>query len=76
MKRRSRRRPEAWRSDGSTTDRVRNLAVAAGNAPYGEKLVGLLRQRRIDADEMVAEHIDWALARQASRKAMPRFTAL
>ncbi len=55
---------------------VRNLAVAAGNAPYGERLVGLLRQRRIDADDMVAEHIDWALARLASRKAMPRFKAL
>ena len=25
--------------------------------------------RRVDADEMVTEHIDWALARQASRKA-------
>ena len=43
---------------------VRNLAVAAGNAPYREELVGLLRRRRVDADAMVAEHIDWALARQ------------
>ena len=43
---------------------VRNLAVAAGNAPYAQELVGLLRRRRVDADAMVAEHIDWALARQ------------
>ena len=43
---------------------VRNLAVAAGNAPYREELVGLLRRRRVDADAMVVEHIDWALARQ------------
>ncbi len=49
---------------------VRNLAVAAGNAPYGRKLVDLLRQRRADADEMVAEHIDWALARQAKGQAV------
>ena len=42
---------------------VRNLAVAAGNAPYAEELVGLLRRRRVAADAMVAEHIDWALAR-------------
>lgn len=49
---------------------VRNLAVAAGNAPYGKKLVDLLRQRRADADEMVAEHIDWALARQANGQAI------
>ena len=57
---------------------VRNLAVAAGNAPYDEKLVGLLRRRRVDADDMVKEHIDWALARQARRKATTagRFKAL
>ena len=57
---------------------VRNLAVAAGNAPYDEKLVGLLRRRRVDADDMVKEHIDWALARQTRRKATTavRFKAL
>ena len=43
---------------------VRNLAVAAGNAPHCEQLIELLRRRRMDADDMVAEHIDWALARQ------------
>ena len=47
---------------------VRNLAVAAGNAPYDEKLIDLLRRRRPDADEMVTEHIDWALARQAANR--------
>ena len=47
---------------------VRNLAVAAGNAPYGEKLIDLLRRRREDADEMVTEHIDWALARQRANR--------
>ena len=47
---------------------VRNLAVAAGNAPYGEELIELLCRRRQDADEMVTEHIDWALARQRARR--------
>ena len=47
---------------------VRNLAVAAGNAPYCDKLIDLLRQRRVDADEMVTEHIDWALARQRASR--------
>ena len=47
---------------------VRNLAVAAGNAPYGEELVHLLRRRRAGADDMVTEHIDWALARQEVKR--------
>ena len=47
---------------------VRNLAVAAGNAPHDEKLIDLLRRRRGDADDMVAEHIDWALARQTANR--------
>ena len=36
--------------------------------PYGEKLIELLCRRRQDADEMVTEHIDWALARQRARR--------
>ena len=42
---------------------VRNLAVAAGNAAPGGELVAGLQERRIGADPMVREHIDWALAR-------------
>ena len=44
---------------------VRNLAVAAGNAPADPAIVAALRERRKDADDMVREHIDWALARQS-----------
>ena len=44
---------------------VRNLAVAAGNAPPDPALETGLRARRPDAPPMVQEHIDWALARQA-----------
>ena len=43
---------------------VRNLAVAAGNAPADERIVTALNARRLDASAMVREHIDWALARQ------------
>ena len=43
---------------------LRNLAVAAGNAPSDAAIVAGLRQRRQTASDMVREHIDWALARQ------------
>jgi len=45
---------------------VRNLAVAAGNAPPDPEIVAGLQSRRPEADEMVREHIDWALGRQTS----------
>ncbi|MCY3838736.1 MAG: tRNA epoxyqueuosine(34) reductase QueG [Gammaproteobacteria bacterium] len=43
---------------------VRNLAVAAGNAPPDPAIVAALKRRRESAGAMVREHIDWALARQ------------
>ena len=43
---------------------VRNLAVAAGNAPPDPRISAALAARRADAEPMVREHIDWALARQ------------
>ena len=43
---------------------LRNLAVAAGNAPPDPAIVAGLRQRRQTLSDMVREHIDWALARQ------------
>ena len=43
---------------------LRNLAVAAGNAPPHPALAEALAARRPDADAMAREHIDWALARQ------------
>ena len=47
---------------------LRNLAVAAGNAPYDAGIVAALRQRRPEASAMACEHIDWALARQSAKK--------
>ena len=45
---------------------VRNLAVAAGNAPPDPGIVAALRRRRETASAMAAEHIDWALKRQTA----------
>ena len=63
------------KTEGSAIRRIdyrqwlRNLSVAAGNAPFDPKLVEALITRRADIqDPMVREHIDWALERQASKK--------
>ena len=42
---------------------LRNVAVAAGNAAPSERLIALLRERRLEAGQMAREHIDWALER-------------
>jgi len=40
---------------------LRNIAVALGNAPHSNEIVSALKKRRADVNEMVQEHIDWAL---------------
>lgn len=61
------------RTEGSALRRInyeqwqRNVTVALGNAPYDPRVVAALRLRRHDAAELLAEHIDWALARQLDR---------
>ncbi len=58
------------RTEGSALRRInyeqwqRNVAVALGNAPFDPRIVAALRQSRVDASVLVAEHIDWALERQ------------
>lgn len=47
---------------------LRNIAVALGNAPYSERIVATLTKKRKTVSEMVAEHIDWALEKQVSKK--------
>jgi epoxyqueuosine reductase len=42
---------------------LRNVAVALGNAPSTEEIVGALESRRDDASALVREHVGWALAR-------------
>lgn len=46
---------------------LRNIAVALGNAPGSETIVAALQERLTDASELVAEHIEWALAQQAEK---------
>ncbi len=45
---------------------LRNLAVALGNAPPSAAIVAALTTRRSHSDEVVREHVDWALQRQKS----------
>ncbi|QYK02270.1 tRNA epoxyqueuosine(34) reductase QueG [Shewanella psychrotolerans] len=49
---------------------LRNIAVALGNAPHSEKIINALTHRRNsdEVDEMVIEHIDWALDQQLNHK--------
>ncbi len=44
---------------------LRNLAVGLGNAPSSEEIIEALKAKRDDTNEMVQEHIDWALTQQA-----------
>mgnify|MGYP001550248660 CR=1 FL=1 len=65
------------RLEGSAIRRIgherwlRNIAVALGNAPYSDAAVDARRARRDDASAMVREHVEWALAQQASRHDTP-----
>lgn len=44
---------------------LRNMAVGLGNAPFDPEIVKALNEKRDDSSEMVREHIEWALAKQA-----------
>ncbi|TNI20450.1 tRNA epoxyqueuosine(34) reductase QueG [Aeromonas dhakensis] len=46
----------------------RNLAVALGNGPASQEVVVALQQALTEAEPMVAEHIEWALATLARRQ--------
>jgi epoxyqueuosine reductase len=58
------------RTEGSAIRRIgherwlRNVAVALGNAPRGEAIVGALRSRESHPSELVREHVRWALEKQ------------
>lgn len=63
------------RTQGSPIRRIgytrwrRNLAIALGNAPWQEAIVQALKTALPAADEIVAEHIRWALAEQTAKRA-------
>ncbi|RVU85542.1 tRNA epoxyqueuosine(34) reductase QueG [Leucothrix sargassi] len=42
----------------------RNIAIALGNAPKSEKIIIALLAARSFSDDMVSEHIDWAIEQQ------------
>ncbi|GHD65770.1 tRNA epoxyqueuosine(34) reductase QueG [Jeongeupia chitinilytica] len=50
---------------------LRNLAVGLGNAPTTPAVLAALAARADDADEMVREHVAWALARHAAVQNTP-----
>ncbi|MFT5607692.1 MAG: epoxyqueuosine reductase [Parvicella sp.] len=62
------------RFEGSAIRRIgfqnwlRNLAVALGNAPYGQSIIDALAAKKIIASDMVNEHIDWAICEQMNKK--------
>lgn len=64
------------KTEGSAIRRIgyqrwlRNIAVALGNAPASDEIVELLNEKRreFSSDEMLTDHIDWALARQRAMK--------
>ncbi|WP_323845864.1 tRNA epoxyqueuosine(34) reductase QueG [Microbulbifer magnicolonia] len=66
------------KTEGSAIRRIgyerwqRNLAVALGNAEPDEAIVAALEQALSGATPLVAEHIDWALARLRSRRRRKR----
>lgn len=45
---------------------LRNLAVALGNAPASASIIEALQQRADHPDEVVREHVAWALQRQSA----------
>ncbi len=49
----------------------RNIAVALGNSPPSQEVVGVLRTRLHDSSSLVREHVEWALRQQASVSAAP-----
>ncbi len=48
---------------------LRNIAVALGNAPTSTPVVAALAARRHEPDEMVREHVRWALAQHGASDA-------
>ncbi len=60
------------RMEGSAIRRIgyqswlRNIAVAMGNAPASTRITNTLNQRQHDQNDIVREHVNWALHQQAT----------
>lgn len=46
----------------------RNLAIALGNAAYSPDIIKALRQKSEQSDELVREHIEWAIEQQRNKQ--------
>ena len=63
------------KTEGSAIRRIgfqswqRNIAVALGNASYNEANIQALKHNLPNAQAMVAEHIEWAIAQQLTKLA-------
>ncbi len=53
----------------------RNIAVALGNTPYNQTIEQALTNKLTTASELVAEHINWALVQQQTKKAQDALLA-
>jgi epoxyqueuosine reductase len=49
---------------------LRNVAVALGNAPSSDKIIEVLEEKKrvFSSNEMLTEHIDWALEKQVGSR--------
>jgi len=47
---------------------LRNLAIGLGNAPYSETIISALHKKKPSCNELVQEHIDWAIQMQLNKK--------
>ena len=62
------------RTEGSALRRpgylgwLRNIAVALGNAPSTDDVLGALRARAAHASDLVREHVAWAIERHLTRR--------
>ncbi len=69
------------RTEGSAIRRIgygrwlRNLAVALGNAPPSDAVIHALEKRGEFPDEMVREHVQWALGRQRAGAPLQKFAS-
>src|SRR6185369_11821212 len=50
---------------------LRNLAIALGNAPHGPEIVAALESRAESTDDVVREHVLWALQEQRAKRSAP-----
>jgi epoxyqueuosine reductase len=47
---------------------IAHFAITFGNAPYAENNISSLKTKLDYPDEMVQEHIQWALAKQVGQR--------